>query len=389
MPTTFSARSLGWTACLLLAGSLSQAAIPVTFNFLDSPGEGFFSNAPISDPDVPNASTVGEARRTVVQAAADHLGSFFQPSYAGEAWTIDATFDPLDGGIAAAWPQDGSNGAAFSGGDSGVWYPATLANHLSGSTVFSGSHVGSEFDTNTDWDYGTDGPPSGFKESLFSTAAHEILHGLGFLSDLDDSGDYFEGIPTIFDTFLKVGESSVPGLSRSQRAGALVSDNLFFTGPQGVAANSLGAGPVPIHAPPQFEEGSTGSHLDRDSFALIGDLMLPEASSQVPEPIYMSRLSVAMMADLGYALASTNLPGDYNGDGAVNAADYTVWRDRVGQPMGTLPNDFAGGVIGTRQYDAWKPAYGDSLPANGSAVPEPVGYVLLVAGLGMVSAHRN
>ena len=32
------------------------------------------------------------------------------------------------------------------------------------------------------------------------------------------------------------------------------------------------------------------------------------------------------------------LPGDYNQDGIVNAADYTVWRDNLGSPD-SLPND--------------------------------------------------
>ncbi len=33
------------------------------------------------------------------------------------------------------------------------------------------------------------------------------------------------------------------------------------------------------------------------------------------------------------------LPGDYNDDGTVNLADYTVWRDQLGAATGTLMND--------------------------------------------------
>lgn len=75
------------------------------------------------------------------------------------------------------------------------------------------------------------------------------------------------------------------------------------------------------------------------------------------------------------------LPGDYNEDGLVDAADYTLWRDNLGQPAGTLANDTDGGSIGTAQYATWKANYGNSLgPGSGESVPEPASLaVLLVA----------
>lgn len=47
--------------------------------------------------------------------------------------------------------------------------------------------------------------------------------------------------------------------------------------------------------------------------------------------------------------SSAVLAGDYNDDGNVDAADYTVWRDAVGAVEGTLPNDIDGGIIGSAQ----------------------------------------
>ncbi|QDU87966.1 Glycosyl hydrolases family 16 [Pirellulimonas nuda] len=81
--------------------------------------------------------------------------------------------------------------------------------------------------------------------------------------------------------------------------------------------------------------------------------------------------------------------GDYNNDGFVNAADYTVWRDALGAAT-ALPNDPIGGTIGQSQYTQWKSAFGNSaLGASvgaSSAVPEPsaialLGCVALAAGL--------
>jgi len=78
------------------------------------------------------------------------------------------------------------------------------------------------------------------------------------------------------------------------------------------------------------------------------------------------------------------LAGDYNENGVVDAADYTVWRNNLGAPAGTLPNDGDGGTIGQPQYDTWKANFGAVLPGAGSiavqlpAVPEPSTMLLLV-----------
>lgn len=77
-------------------------------------------------------------------------------------------------------------------------------------------------------------------------------------------------------------------------------------------------------------------------------------------------------------LISAALAGDYNVDGIVNAADYTLWRDSVGAQAGTLANDVDGGVIGPDQYATWKANFGTSSAAGEVAVPEPAGSLLLV-----------
>ena len=66
--------------------------------------------------------------------------------------------------------------------------------------------------------------------------------------------------------------------------------------------------------------------------------------------------------------------GDYNEDGIVDAADYTVWRDKLGQPAGTLPNDVDGGVIDIDQYNTWRTNYGSGAllsPVGAVTTPEP------------------
>jgi predicted carbohydrate-binding protein with CBM5 and CBM33 domain len=87
-------------------------------------------------------------------------------------------------------------------------------------------------------------------------------------------------------------------------------------------------------------------------------------------------------SDIMIAPAADLLAGDYNSDGRVDAADYTVWRDNLGAAAGSLPNDVDGGEIGPAQYTRWKSKFG-AKTAAASAVPEPAiaSTMVVVAGL--------
>ncbi len=93
-------------------------------------------------------------------------------------------------------------------------------------------------------------------------------------------------------------------------------------------------------------------------------------------------------------LSPVGLPGDYNNDETVNAADYTVWRNSLGAPAGTLQNDADGGVIGQPQYDTWKAHFGltassgSGATAN-AAVPEPASALLIMVGMLAMGSRRR
>jgi autotransporter-associated beta strand protein len=90
----------------------------------------------------------------------------------------------------------------------------------------------------------------------------------------------------------------------------------------------------------------------------------------------------------GALIVVSGLAGDYNNDGTVSAADYTVWRNNLGALAGTLLNDVDGAPIGRAQYDTWKANYGLSLPGSGShtatIVPEPASAVTLVTMIALL-----
>ena len=71
------------------------------------------------------------------------------------------------------------------------------------------------------------------------------------------------------------------------------------------------------------------------------------------------------------------IPGDYNDDSAVDAADYVMWRKSLGQTV-TLPNDSTPGTVSQADYDVWRANFGRTAPAVGAAAfvedadPSPV-----------------
>lgn len=88
---------------------------------------------------------------------------------------------------------------------------------------------------------------------------------------------------------------------------------------------------------------------------------------------------------------AVQLPGDYNGDGSVDAADYTVWRDNVDGDGSALlnRNPANSGPIDETDFAYWKANFGQSLPTGSGAVtsgvPEPTTLGLLAAGGGALA----
>jgi hypothetical protein len=93
-----------------------------------------------------------------------------------------------------------------------------------------------------------------------------------------------------------------------------------------------------------------------------------------------------------FAVIRAGLPGDYNDDGAVDAADYVVWRKLEGTTT-VLPNDPDGGTIGANQYNTWRTHFGQTAGSGTSAgddfaAPEPTTVSMLLGIVAVLTRSR-
>lgn len=99
---------------------------------------------------------------------------------------------------------------------------------------------------------------------------------------------------------------------------------------------------------------------------------------------------------LGVVTYGPILPGDFNRNGAVDAADYIVWRKSFGQNVarGALAVGNGDGIVDEADYRVWRAHFGATLAgggatSQGSAVPEPSSSLLLLLALAAVLFARN
>jgi hypothetical protein len=98
---------------------------------------------------------------------------------------------------------------------------------------------------------------------------------------------------------------------------------------------------------------------------------------------------LAYMADFGFAsqdsfvtMLTPAKPGDYNGDGHVDANDFAVWRSTFGSTTDASADGNLDDIVDSRDFVIWRknvPAAGAGFAATGLvSVPEPTGTALFL-----------
>jgi hypothetical protein len=95
------------------------------------------------------------------------------------------------------------------------------------------------------------------------------------------------------------------------------------------------------------------------------------------------------------AMPPAGLPGDFNADMAVNAADFVLWRKNLGAADETALHGNGDGMNGVDQgdYSLWRTNFGRTSPGGSAAalgaVPEPNSLALIVAMTGALAMRRR
>jgi hypothetical protein len=101
---------------------------------------------------------------------------------------------------------------------------------------------------------------------------------------------------------------------------------------------------------------------------------------------------------LSGTLQSQLVDGDFSQNGTVDAADYVVWREHLGQTFGNsgylLPNDggVSTGVVDQADYNHWRSRFGATSgegALNSAEVPEPTGAIVLLTPGALLFGRRG
>jgi hypothetical protein len=214
------------------------------------------------------------------------------------------------------------------------------------------------------WHFNHATSPAAGTTDFYSVAIHELAHSLGF------------------------GESSSP----STAWGAQLS-GVNFNGTNAKALN--GGVPVPLAA--DF------SHWAYDKMSVVYGTSATQETAMDPDILDGTRkrltaLDAAALDDIGWDLATIppQLYGDYNNNGKVDAADYVVWRKRLGQSV-TIPNDSTPGSVQQVDYTVWRNSFGATFGGGsgsglldfGGKVPEPSAAAIFILSGACLSLLRR
>ncbi len=193
-----------------------------------------------------------------------------------------------------------------------LWYPVALAESILGEPLNEADSfdIRIVLNSNQNWYLGTDGQAPRSQYDLVTVVLHEFAHGLGFF-DTSDENDDGEGLfliqdrPSIYDAFM-IDADSVQLINRSRYPRpsltlleAFQSEQIAFSDPEAALANG-GDNPA-LYAPPEYNRGSSLSHLDGDVYPAGDPNSLMTAEIGRGEVIHsLGPISEAIMRAIGW-----------------------------------------------------------------------------------------
>jgi hypothetical protein len=239
------------TASIVFAASASVYAAKLVLVNGDDPNVGFNDPTPAAPVGGNPGTTIGEQRRI----AMNYVLGIWGKTLTGTNVTIEVLsgFIPQECGagggvLASAGPFtifNNTDGVKFQN----TWYPGALANKLAKRDLdietdgenfpeiiaVANVNIGQpNCIAGSGWYYGLDELAPADGTDYVKTMLHEVGHGLGFLSFVDESsGEFFAGLPSVWEHFLKDNTTQktwVDMTAAERQASAINNENLVWTG---------------------------------------------------------------------------------------------------------------------------------------------------------------
>jgi len=295
--------------------------LTINFEYLDSPGVGF------------NDAAEGAARRQALEDAAQTLASKFVVDFPVTVTLEVDGSETNDGVLAGASSNFNSAGVAActqgfgNSGDVSIIVQG-------GSDPAPGTADGSvtvNFEDNL-WDF--DDQIAADRFDFKPVMLHELMHVFGFASSINQDGTDFcdrpggqPGAWTPFDSFMgdSVGFLINDDFQLAQdwltaSVGGAGANGLLWLGQEGMSANGNNA--VPLFSPPQWQDGSSASHLDDAIFQ--GTQVMEAASPAGPAPRTLSPIELGILRDIGYNVAFVfDFENDAEGQWVIDQEGFT------------------------------------------------------------------
>ncbi|MEN0111657.1 MAG: hypothetical protein AAF805_13130, partial [Planctomycetota bacterium] len=156
--------------------------------------------------------------------------------------------------------------------------------------------------------------------------------------------------------------------------------------------NGSGALPLGPGEPLDYRQSFTGDHGDLASGSTSEPPDQPDGVDEVLESTQNVPYGVRLLTNIG---GPNYITGDYNDDGVVDAADYTVWRDDENNTATEFAHEPADAnhdfVVDGADYGLWVANFGSPSSPSSPAVsaPEPGTALLAIASILGVAARSR
>lgn len=267
----------------LVSVTQNDTVTRVAFSFIFGSGAQFWSSA----------------ARAALQSTAIYLSSYIEaPQPVTITYNVTGEYSFFTSTLASAGSDLVSSDPGF--------YNTVVQKKIQTGQDLNGSAADGEITWNFkySWAYGDTVAPGQY--DFQSTALHELIHTLGFLSVIDSAGNNTGDNWTTFDGFVVTSTSAHPingsytWVSTYNPYLTGGNQGLYFGGAFAMAANN--GNPVPLYTPNPWESGSSLSHLDDTKFTGSNAKLMNASTDTGLGVRTLSAIEIGILKDLGYQM---------------------------------------------------------------------------------------